>query len=210
MAKTTISLPSLGLTDADGDRILMWEDSAGAIAQLAASTNLTISGTNITGDTQGVSEIDGWWLTSDQDCTADNTMTFVTANWARATYRGNNYLGTGLTESSGVFSFPSTGFWIVKFHCLAENDNTDTTNFGMFLHSTEDNSTYSLASCASASDSGDHATLHSHAGSFIFDVTNTTNDKFKFAYYSDGANNNFKGNSSENKTGFVCYKLAET
>ena len=48
MAKTVITLPSLGLTDANADRILMWDDSAGAIAQLTASTNLTISGTNVT------------------------------------------------------------------------------------------------------------------------------------------------------------------
>ena len=64
MSKTVITLPSLGLTDANADRILMWDDSAGAIAQLAASTNLTISGTNITGDTQGISEFDMWRVTS--------------------------------------------------------------------------------------------------------------------------------------------------
>ena len=48
MAKTKITLGSMGLTDADADRLLFWDDSAGAIAQLAASTNLTISGTNVT------------------------------------------------------------------------------------------------------------------------------------------------------------------
>jgi len=48
MSKTKITLGSLGLTDANADRILMWDDSAGAIAQLTASTNLTISGTNVT------------------------------------------------------------------------------------------------------------------------------------------------------------------
>ena len=48
MSKTTITLPSFGLTDANADRILFWDDSAGNIAQLTASTNLTISGTNVT------------------------------------------------------------------------------------------------------------------------------------------------------------------
>ena len=47
MSKTKITLGSLGLTDANADRILMWDDSAGAISQLVASTNLTISGTKI-------------------------------------------------------------------------------------------------------------------------------------------------------------------
>ena len=48
MAKTKITLGSMGLTDANADRLLFWDDSAGAIAQLTASTNVTISGTNVT------------------------------------------------------------------------------------------------------------------------------------------------------------------
>ena len=48
MAISTLNLKSLGLTDANADRILFWDDSAGNIAQLAASTNVTISGTNVT------------------------------------------------------------------------------------------------------------------------------------------------------------------
>ena len=48
MAISTLNLKSLGLTDANADRILFWDDSAGNIAQLTASTNLTISGTNVT------------------------------------------------------------------------------------------------------------------------------------------------------------------
>ena len=44
MSKTKITLGSLGLTDANDDMILMWDDSAGAIAQLTDSTNLTLSG----------------------------------------------------------------------------------------------------------------------------------------------------------------------
>ena len=48
MALSTIGLQGLGLTDGNADRILFFDDSAGAIGQLAASTNLTLSGTNLT------------------------------------------------------------------------------------------------------------------------------------------------------------------
>ena len=41
MSKTTLNLGSFGLTDGDADKILFFDDSAGAIGQLAASTNLT-------------------------------------------------------------------------------------------------------------------------------------------------------------------------
>tara|TARA_R100000900_G_C3307767_1_gene159129 strand:+ start:67 stop:651 length:585 start_codon:yes stop_codon:yes gene_type:complete len=48
MSKTTLNLGSFGLADGNADKILFFDDSAGAIGQLAASTNLTISGTNVT------------------------------------------------------------------------------------------------------------------------------------------------------------------
>ena len=48
MSKTTLNLGSFGLTDGNADKILFFDDSAGAIGQLAASTNLTLSGTNLT------------------------------------------------------------------------------------------------------------------------------------------------------------------
>ena len=46
----TVNLSHLGiesLSDPDGDRILIWDDSAGAVAWATANSNLAISGTNI-------------------------------------------------------------------------------------------------------------------------------------------------------------------
>ena len=46
----TVNLSHLGiesLSDPDGDRILIWDDSAGAVAWASANSNLAISGTNI-------------------------------------------------------------------------------------------------------------------------------------------------------------------
>ena len=47
-------------------------------------------------------------------------------------------------------------------------------------------------------------------GSFIFDVTNTTNCKFKMQYYASAATNNIIGNTDETKAGFRCFRLGDT
>jgi hypothetical protein len=51
----TIALSHLGiesLTDPNADRVLMWDDSAGAAAWLTIGSNLTLTGTTLTADTQ--------------------------------------------------------------------------------------------------------------------------------------------------------------
>ena len=75
-----------------------------------------ISGANLTGLTAGITMIDSWSITSNFTQGAGNTE--VTANWRR-NYAGSTYwgvLGSAMTESSGVFSFPATGIYLVQFN----------------------------------------------------------------------------------------------
>lgn len=65
------------LTDPGGDRVMFWDDSAGAMAWLTASTGLTITGNNITVDNQEVV-----WPVS---CSA--VATDLTTGTAKATFR---------------------------------------------------------------------------------------------------------------------------
>ena len=154
-------------------------------------------------------EIDFWGITATLDATVDNSSTVISANWARATYGGQDKLGTGLSESSGVFSFPSTGFYLISWQAHVQTDAT-ATSFGMHLQTTQDNSTYTFRSGNYGALNSGTGHITTHPGCFIFDVTNTTNDKFRFYYYSNGADNNFVGSSSANKTSFYCIKLADT
>lgn len=52
-AITTASLQSLVGADPDADRILFWDDSAGAFTYLTVSTGLSVSGTNLTATSSG-------------------------------------------------------------------------------------------------------------------------------------------------------------
>ena len=59
----------------------------------------------------GITEADQWRLTSNLTGSADP----ISANLERADDPSFAKIGTGMTESSGVFTFPSTGIWRVEF-----------------------------------------------------------------------------------------------
>ena len=74
MSKTTLNLGSFGLADGNADKILFFDDSAGGIGQLAASTNLTISGTNVTATGGKILQV---VAATDNSQTDANSSTFV-------------------------------------------------------------------------------------------------------------------------------------
>ena len=75
------------------------DGSAGQVLQTDGSGNLSWV-------TAGISEVDTWRMTSNAN--TNNSTTELTANWARNTATGINKLDTGMSESSGNFTFPST------------------------------------------------------------------------------------------------------
>ena len=81
---------------------------------VTGSPNLNLTtgsiGSGVTGFT-GIKEYDLWRITSSFSNDADP----VNANWERHDQSHTGQLGTGMTESSGVFTFPSTGIWVIKF-----------------------------------------------------------------------------------------------
>src|SRR5210317_1512304 len=54
----------------------------------------------------GITEADQWRINS--NLTTSTQYGFFTANWERVDTDGFGKIGTGLTESSGIFTFPST------------------------------------------------------------------------------------------------------
>jgi len=76
----------------------------------------------------GLSEVDQWRITTDRSTSAGAYT--ITANWERVdTYFEK--IGTGMTESSGIFSFPSNGKWLVT-HTLRANQVTGATRYVFF------------------------------------------------------------------------------
>ena len=104
-----------------------------------------ISGANLTGLPAGsITEADQWRKTVDQGVQAGAYT--ITNNWERVDTANFEKLGTGMTEASGAFTFPSTGYWLIDHH-LRGNQVTGATRYVTFAIqvSTDSGSSYTAA-----------------------------------------------------------------
>ena len=130
------------------------------------------------GAAPGISNIDQWHLTTNQDLSSADPLT----GWTHSTNAANGRKGTAMTESSGVFSFPSTGMWEVSFSCWYYANARSSRWMQSRINSTENNSSYNQASAASNAiyNTGSNG-YNSAYSKFIYDVTSTTNCKIRFS-----------------------------
>ena len=155
-----------------------------------------------------ISMADQWRLTSNTNAGSDAD---VTSNWERVDTSGWGGIGTGLTESSGIFSFASTGIHLIIFQAEFFMAAADA-SAGLLFKITLDNSNYNTAAQTNSAGraSGDGSTNHGGTGFFLFDVTNTTTHKFKFSTTSFGSSTRLQGNTDTSKTGFTVIRLGAT
>ena len=133
----------------------------------------------------------------------------ITSGFARRTGDGFNQIGTGLTESSGQFSFPQTGYYLINFFATITNGGNDTTCNISLMYTADNFSTSSnlLQHNAGHAVTGNSITSVSSA-SCIIDVSDITNQKFKF--FAGSLNSTIGGNAGINFTGFTIIRLGNT
>ena len=139
---------------------------------------------------------------------SNNGENFITANWERNDTEFS-VIGTGLSQSSGVFTFPSTGKYLLSYKGTGVG-NSDR-YIGIHLHlSTNGGSSYTYRgeSYGSAYNGGG-GTYTSFSYETIVDVSNISNYKFKWKASSIGTCS-YLGNSNAQINGFTCIKLGDT
>ena len=151
--------------------------------------------------------VDHWRLSADVTPTV-NTSYYVATNWERVDTDGGagNYFGTGMTESSGEFTFPKTGIYHISitgvFYGNAHTGNS-------YIATTIDGSSYSDAA-VSLQRVSDNSTSSSASCEHIFDVTNTSTHKVKYKVYVSGSSLNVMGSSSRTESGITFTRLGDT
>jgi len=152
--------------------------------------------------------VDMWRLHTNITIASQQT-TDITANLERVDSDGFALLGTGMSESSGIFTFPSTGFYKITANGYWFRNASASGFNGINIYTTTDNSTYNAAAFAfqSVPDSANYysaTTAH-----FFLDVTNTTNVKVKFAHQTQSTCI-LGGSSDDNRTYFLFEKMGDT
>lgn len=123
--------------------------------------------------------------------TMDSTGPYLTANWERADDVGQASLGTGMTESSGVFTFPATGFWIINwgFHMSHGGGTQSRYAGGRGWVSVDGGSTFTQVLEGGGSIVSNYSTTwaQNFQGFAQLDVTNTSNFQVKFSIYAENS-----------------------
>jgi hypothetical protein len=155
----------------------------------------------------GITELDMFRLTTD---TNDGTDADVASNWERVDDASFSKIGTGLTESSGVFSFPSTGIYLISFNAnLAVSTSDSFVNVKAKV--TQNNSSYDTVATLSGNSDGARDFHGSPSIEFIVDVTDTSNVKFKFSTLGfNTTGTRLRGDTTESETAFTCTRIGDT
>ena len=156
----------------------------------------------------GITEADQWRLTS----SFTGTAAPISTNLSRVNTDGFGKLGTGMSQSSGVFTFPSTGVWEVTFASYFTSDTATSRFVRAKIFTTTDNSTYNEASNGAghipniAGDQDDFSAI----STFLFDVTSTTTHKVRFHIELTNSSITTMGDAASNLTYMTFIRLGDT
>ena len=202
--------------------------SAGQIG--IAGANYGTSGQVLT--SQGASSAVQWASISQPDLMADTwrlVTQFINAqttlgsggsDWERDDTYGNGLLGTGaasagMSVSNGYFSFPTTGFYSVRFyghHSMSYNDGRAISGYIVYTannFSSSEYATYYTVNCIGNTGQIIHA---SSSCEKIFDITDVSNQKFKLAvgYAQNATSGRTTVDTNANRTYVIVTRLGDT
>ena len=178
------------------------------IASGISSSKLTgalpaISGASLTGIAAGITEADIWRMTANLQ--GSSSAAVITSNLSRGS--DNTYVGTGMTESSGEFTFPSTGKWLIYVQVTAYGQYAyGKCTIGTQVDSPAGYNTVAHAVC-NVSQNGGYGGGSSMA---IVDIENTLY-KARFWQQTSSTSGRFlHGDANHNVTAFTFIRLADT
>ena len=139
----------------------------------------------------------------------EGTNGVITSNWEEIDNTGYGKMGSSLTNSSGVFSFPSTGIYYITSHWRFLIGTASDSAANVSMETTTDNSTYADANIITVGDGSGSFTQHA-SGDYVFDVVNTSTHKFRWRTHSFAGNSRLLGDSGENSSYFTVIRMADT
>ena len=154
----------------------------------------------------GITMADQWRITSDFNVT---TFAYITSNWERNDSDGYGKIGTGMSESSGEFSFPLTGVYLVR-SVISWYPSGGGVNYNRIgIHTTIDNSTYTTRAYSwSGVESSNQ--YNNMSAEILFDVTNVSTHKVKFQIGASNTRPNVRGSTDANYSYATFIRLGDT
>ena len=152
----------------------------------------------------GITMADQWRLTTGY--TASGAALLI-ANWERNDNSNYAKIGTGMSESSGIFSFPLTGVYYIQFQARGVSSGGARAYSGIYIQ-TGVSGTYTNVADAYDSSSADGYYFNVTTVT-IFDVTDTSTHTIRFNVDTSGSTL-YSGNSNKNETFVTFLRLGDT
>ena len=202
IAAGAVDLEHMSSESVDEDNLQI--SNAGSNGQYLQKQSGNTGGLTWASIASGITEIDQHRITSN---TGAGTNADVTANWERVDTDGFAVLGSGVGEDSGIFTFPSTGFWLILTNGLFMSDSGDAV---AHLHTKVDTgSGYNIAATASVGNEGSQDVDLAASSVLTLDVTSTSDFAVKLTTANFG-NSYLYGDTNVNKTHITFIRLAST
>jgi len=151
----------------------------------------------------GITEADMFRLTA----TITSNVDPIAANLERCDNATFAKIGTGVTNSSGVFSFAATGLYMITVRMTGQPTPND--NVSIALYATANNGT-AYDELFSNTFGADTNAVLSATNSAFFNCTNVSTHKVKFAAQSITAGSEISGNTNTNNTTFQFIRLGDS
>jgi len=136
------------------------------------------------GSVKGITAAETWRTSG--DFTSGSSGTTYPTNWEKDDHATAGSIGSGMSHSSGIFTFPETGIYLITYQGYARVSSSGSNELAAVrIFAASDNSTYngSAATYFNIPAVATHNYNSAHT-TFIFDVQDTSNYKVKFGNYS--------------------------
>ena len=182
------------------------EPQSGTSLTLGASGDTVKVASGVTNNV-GIAMTDMWRQNTTTAISAATT-TVITSNWEQVDDAAFGSIGSAMTQSSGIFTFPSTGIYLISFTIQLHSPSQGATYAGGLIDVTQDNSTY--VNTVEGFQAIYHSNGYGNQTTFQYvDVTDTSNVKVRFKALMEFAGD-ILGATDKSKTYAQFIKLGDT
>ena len=195
------------IQDTAGNNII--NESSDTITIGASGDTIALAGTTVTGITQGITMADQWRLSA-AITGLSGASNKIGSNWERTDApSGYGTIGSAMSESSGVFSFPATGIYLIMYKINGKSTSSGNNRYvNGNLYTTTDNSSYAIAARGAGGPAGENWDFETTA-IFIFDVSNTSTHKVQMGYEFEQSTRVY-GGTNDSQTCVTFIRLGDT
>ena len=191
------------IQDTAGNNIINESSDTITIGASGDTVNLASGATN----NLGITEADKFRLSTTLSGASNGTV--FTSNLERSDDATFSKIGTGMTESSGIFTYPTTGLYKVIWNFIIYTSSDAAVNLFIAV-SSNSGSSYDQVARGLQGVSGSTATYNTGTISTYVNVTNSSTFRTKFEISSVNNTTNFSGSTSVDTNGLEFIRLGDS